>query len=286
MSLYSDRNLYPGVNAHLNSLLQNEPGGWRNFHSLHVTHLFEKLEAVLPSGYFARTETTLQIDEVSDEYIVRRITVPDVTIFGAPSGEAVATAKQVDVLTLPLLETMTETETLTGITIYQVGEARLGRPVTRIEVLSPANKPGGSHGEQYTLKRWQTLQSGLRLVEIDYLHQTPPVIPPLLNYSAGAKGASPYHIIVSDPRPVLEKGSATIYRFGVDDAIPSVRIPLAGTDTVILPLGEVYNRTFESSRFFRGVVDYAMLPERFDLYTDADQETIKRRLEAIRGQTS
>ena len=78
---------------------------------------------------------------------------------------------------------MEEEETLTGLVIYQAGEGSvLGRPITRIELLSPANKPPGSHHEQYMVKRLETLKSGLRLVELDYLHESHPVIQALPSY--------------------------------------------------------------------------------------------------------
>ncbi len=33
MSIQADTNLYPGINPHLNSRLQQHNGGWKGFHS-------------------------------------------------------------------------------------------------------------------------------------------------------------------------------------------------------------------------------------------------------------
>ncbi|MBZ0298776.1 MAG: DUF4058 family protein, partial [Anaerolineae bacterium] len=211
MALQADRNLYPGINAHLNSFLQNESGGWRSFHAEHITDIAREVDQRLPSGYFTRSEKSLQIEDFDpgsgDQG--RSRTTPDVTIYRQrTSHRGLSQARIQEVvpsLTMPLPETLDEEDELTGLVIYQAGEGSiLGRPITRLEPLSPANKRGGSHHEQYMHKRSETLKSGLRLVEIDYLHQTPPVIRVLPDYSSGAPGAVPYTILISDPRPTFE----------------------------------------------------------------------------------
>lgn len=287
--MHADKNLYPGINAHLNSYLQNEPGGWRSFHSLHITDLDRAIDAALPPGYFTRAEKSLQIGEFNpgggDERTSQ--TTPDVTVYqsGQASRSPSAVAEvNAPVMTFPISETITDEDELTGLVIYQAGEGSvLGRPVTRVELLSPANKPNGSHHEQYMVKRLETLKSGLRLVEIDYLHQTPPLIQKLPDYSKGAQGAAPYLILVSDPRPTLEQGKTDIYAFGVDDPMPIINVPLAGADVVKVNFGEIYNYTFENSKFFRALVNYAQEPVHFDRYHEADRVLIQKRLEQIRS---
>ena len=288
MAIQADTNLYPGINAHLNSFLQNEPGGWRNFHAEHITDIAREIDQHLPPGYFTRSEKSLQIGEFDpgcgSQGSTR--TTPDITVYRQPSQRAAtaaaAEASDTPVITIPLAQTLTEEDDLTGLIIYQAGEgSALGRPITRVELLSPANMPGGSHYEQYMVKRWDTLRSGLRLVEIDYLHQTPPIIPQLLDYSHRVEGALPYVILVSDPRPTFDQGKTDVYAFSVDDALPVINIPLAGADGVKISFGTVYNRTFESSRFFRMIVDYAQLPTAFDRYSSSDQARIQKRLADI-----
>lgn len=288
MALQSDKNLYPGINIHLNSLLQNEPGGWASFHSEHVIQIRHALDEQLPSGYFARSETSLQIDslDLSTGAEQRSRTRPDVTIYSgtvAPGRPAPALEATAPTTAMLLTETLPEEEALTGIVIYQAGEgSTLGKPITRLELLSPANKPGGTHYEQYMVKRLQTLKSGLRLVEIDYLHQTPPILPVLPNYTRQSPEASAYVIIVSDPRPTFEQGITAFYVFHVDTPLPTINIPLAGADVVNLNFGVVYNRTFESARFFRLVVDYAQDPVNLASYSPEDQTRIHKCLLIIR----
>src|SRR5690606_31840147 len=112
-------------------------------------------------------------------------------------------------------------EELNSIMIYH---AKGGKPITRIELLSPANKPQGSHYGTYLVKRDETLRAGLRLIEMDYLHETRPILPGIPSYADGEQDAFPYHIIVSDPRPTFHEGKVNVYSFGVMDALPVIDI--------------------------------------------------------------
>ena len=244
MGIHADENLYPGINAHLNSFLQNEPGGWDSFHIEYVVALSRALDELLPLNYYSRTVPSLQFPEFR-EY---------------------------------------DNDTLTGLMIYQFGKNNLpGTPVTRIELLSAVNKPGGEHHTQYMEKRLEAFQRGFPLVEIDLLHQTPPIIRMLPSYTADEAGAKPYMILVSNPRPTLEQGVVHMYGVGVDDTLQPVVIPLAGDETITVYLGDVYNRVFASSRFFRLVADYAQEPVHFDRYHETDRVLIQQRLEQIRS---
>ncbi len=288
MPLHADKNLYTGINVHLNSYLQNESGGWASFHGVHVTHLAEILDENLPPGYFARSEQSLQIGafDPTSGTEQRSRTRPDVMLYSSTGniGQKTALLEATSPTDSMLLtDTLPEEEALTGLMIYQAGEGSpLGRPVTRIELLSPANKPGGTHYEQYMVKRLQTLKSGLRLVEIDYLHQYPPIIPVLANYTRQEPNAAPYMILVSDPRPAFEKGITAFYAFHTDMPLPIINIPLAGADVVNTDFRAVYNRTFESARFFKLVADYAEDPVNLNTYTPEDQERIRQHLSRIR----
>lgn len=288
MAIHAEKNLYPGINAHLNSFLQNEDGGWQSFHAEHIIDLERAINERLPPGYFTRAEKGLQINETAPSIVHKppgKIT-PDVTIY---RGASTAGKTSVPELTatpptaiIPIPDTLTDEDYLTGLVIYQAGEGSPpGRPVTRIELLSPANKPGGSYYGPYVVKRQETLQSGLRLVELDYLHEMPPITRAIASYRDGEEDAYPYNILVSDPRPTLDKGPTYHYGFGVDQVMPVITIPLAGADEMKLDLGVAYNHTFESSTFYPVIVDYALEPVHFERYTAADRECIRRRMRAI-----
>ncbi len=284
----TNENKYPGINAHLNSFLQNESGGWANFHAEHITHLREAIDRNLPEGYFARSEKSLQIGAFVPSTGQETTTQirPDVTVYRSrpPSGTSSPVAEiSTPTDSLTILETMEDEDTLTGIVIYQAGEGSvLGRPVTRLELLSPANKPQGTYAGQYKVKRLNSLHSGLRLVEVDYLHQTPPVLGILPDYANAPDAAYPYSILVSDPRPTFEQGKTDIYGFGVLDIMPIINIPLAGADVVKLDFGAVYNHTFNSSRFFRMIVHHDENPPAFERYSEEDQQVLVEFLNKIR----
>ncbi|MBI5670062.1 MAG: DUF4058 family protein [Chloroflexi bacterium] len=290
MPIHSEKSLYPGINIHLNSLLQNEPGGGSNFHAEFIIYLREHLDRVLPPGYFSRSEKSLQIEGFDPASGKEQLTPlrPDISLYRVPGwtfAEPAPLETTPPTAIIPIADTLTEEETLTGLVIYQAGEGgTLGRPITRIEVLSPTNKPGGSYHIPYLIKRGDTLKSGLRLVEIDFLHETPPVIPVLPDYSKGESGAQPFTILISDPRPTLEQGHTTIYSFGVDNALPIVDIPLAGADHLPVDFGLVYHHMYENVRFFRMVIDYSQDVPHFGRYTEADREKIQARLAVIRQQ--
>ncbi|MCC6615374.1 MAG: DUF4058 family protein [Anaerolineae bacterium] len=290
MAIHSKTNLYPGVNAHLNSYLQEEGVDWESFHASHIEHIREALESILPPNYYAVGERSLQVrGEGFDIEVVSR-TTPDVTIYQEkPTTLRTLTPEAATpTRTLPLWDLMVaEDDYFTGIVIHHVEENRLpGRPVTRIELLSASNKPPRSHYAQYTMKRFETLRSGIALVEIDYLHESQPVWRRLPSYHRGDAGALPYMVVTSDPHSDYEegKGVSQWYGFGVNQSLPRVAIPLVDTEAVTLDLGGVYNRTFESSRLYALVVDYALDPPSFDRYHADDQTKIRALLAKIRAE--
>jgi hypothetical protein len=285
MPIHSEKNLYPGVNAHLNSFLQDEDGGWESFHAEHIIDIERSLNQQLPSNYYAIAEKSLQISEIglATEEIHR--SRPDVAVYQLKQQTRLSVSPgAAPDLTLPLAAVLEdEDDYLTSIVVYRLESGKPpGNPVTRVEVLSPANKPPQSYYRQYMAKRLETLRAGLTLVEVDYLHESRPVINLLPSYADGEEGASPYTIVVSDPHPVPEQGQMHVYSFGVDEAIKIVEIPLAGKDRVTLDFGAVYHHTYEQSRFYNLVVDYEQEPLHFERYTEADRERIRQRIGEIR----
>ena len=190
MSIHLRENQYKGVNAHLNSYLQNEPGGWWEvFHSNHLAHIRDAIDAQLPPGYYALNEKSLQVE-------------PD--------------------------ETIDDEDFLRSVVVYQRDSSRTIKPVTRIELLSPSNKLLSSNSHFYVTRRNETIVGGINLVEIDYLHQTSSPIRRLPSYPKREIDSYPYMILIINPHPTLNEGSTQIFGFRVDDPIPVVDIPLLG----------------------------------------------------------
>jgi Protein of unknown function (DUF4058) len=279
------QNLYQGVNAHLHSHLQRH-GDWEVFHGEHINDLSRALQGLLPpeTGYLAVPERSLQItryDLLTGEARGSK-TKPDVSIyqtaiFTRTSGTS---ATAVPTMTIPLTATITETEYIPAVMIYKAEDDEIyGTPVTRIELLSPANKPPGSHHQQYLAKRDDTLLSKINLVELDYLHERRSHLMILPDYLRREPKSSPYTILVSRPFPSPEEGTTEIYPFRVDDPIPTISIPLLGTDAIALDFGAVYHGTYLSN-FLYGlrIVDYENLPEGFETYDAEDQARIREKM--------
>jgi hypothetical protein len=162
-------------------------------------------------------------------------------------------------------------------------QRRLGRIVAQIELLSPSNKPGGAGYETYSVKRANAIADGLPLIEIDYLHESPPILPALPAYP-DQPGAFPYSVLVSDPRPDWRGGRARAYGFVVDEVITIFPVPLLGDETLIFDLNPVYQHTFHAGRW-ADICDYAGPPERFGRYRSADQARIEAVMARVNHRT-
>lgn len=279
-------NPYTGVNAHLNSALQQRGGGWRSFHSKHITHLADLIEPLLPDGYFTSEEPSLQMGAYDPQTDLAlpgiTTTVADVGVYRerpqplVQSGAGRMGAADANALLLPLRDTLVSEEVLSSTVIYRLHAQSDPVSVTRIELLSPANKYPGSHYLTYLAKRSQTLYGGLRLVEIDYLHTQRPLLSPIPDYSAGVKDALPYHVMISDPQPIITEAQVVVLRWGVFDPIPTIPLPLDADQPVVVDLNAIYQYTLSRSRQFTQVkVDYTHPPPELDRYQLTDQQRLR-----------
>jgi hypothetical protein len=286
------RNLYRGINAHLQSYYQTE-GNWHGFHTKHIGDMIAGLmPGLLAQGYTAGIEESLQLRWEGDKIWRPRA---DIAIFRPGPARmdqeqqgGVATAVVADVvLTADLPEVLPpqpDYAPFRAAVIYEweAQVSRRGEPVAWIELLSPANKPGGSHALQYQQKRYELLQQGLVFVEVDYLHESSPTFETLPDYRTrpdkpGDAKARAYRIIVVDPRPQYVQGKVTVYQFDVDASVPTVTIPLKGEDRINFNFGEPYNKTFTELLLGLQHVDYSQLPAQFAHYSYADRRRILNR---------
>jgi hypothetical protein len=204
MPIHSKTNPYPGINAHVNSFLQATKGEWESFHAEHIIDIRRAITAILPQGYYARSERSLQISEITISEPLPRTqrTQGDVIIYQTPErGTAAAPLAEAAPThiynTLMLLQMDDEPTFLTATVIYQGS----GKPVTRIELRSPSNKSSGSHHKKYKQHRLETVLSGIHLVELDYLHELPPIVPTHPSYETGDSGADPLRMMISFTLP-------------------------------------------------------------------------------------
>lgn len=163
-----------------------------------------------------------------------------------------------------------EEEFVSSVVIYHDKTA-----VTRIELLSPANKHPGSHHKLYLEKREATLKSGISLVEVDYLHERYPVIHRIPPYPDKHPAAQPYCIIISNPHPSLRQGQAEIYSIGILEALAVLDIPLEGEATIAVDFNRAYQTTFNRRKeFYEILTDDTKPPVNFHAYSPADRTLI------------
>jgi hypothetical protein len=279
MSIKADHNLYPGINPHLNSALQQPGGGWQSFHTYHLILLAQHVNAALPLTYYAQPEASLQI-RIYDPPVERDSPHrPDMLISrlaGRAETPSVTAIHLAPTHVLALDEALDPFDDLVALVIYQDD-----RPVTRIELLSPANKWPGSYYHTYIGKRAEALHSGLRVIEIDFLHERRPTLTTIPDYSTREAEALPYHILVMDPRLMREEGPVKEYGFGISDPLPVLSLPLDGTDVVPVDFGSVYQQTLRE-RPYPHRIDYAQEPANMSAYTEADQAAIRAYMARIR----
>lgn len=287
-------NPYRGINAHLHSRLQAEPGAWESFHTAQIVLLAALIDEVLPAGYVVAPEQSLQIREfhptTGDPVILsrRRVRRPDVLIRDQGAGAAQPAlhpgAERAPDLVLPAIESLEDDHEiyLRALVIRELSSStpdQPGRPVTALELLSPTNKPGGGGYFQYREKRAELLDSGLVLVEIDYLHESPSPITRLASYPAQESDAFPYTIVVTDPRPDLQTGQMAVYGIRIDEPLPEIAIPLSREDRVPVDFDAACQRTYATFGIFSTTLDYTLPPVNFDRYSPADQARIRQVME-------
>lgn len=254
----ADKNPYPGVNAHLNSYLQ--PSGWHGFHNKYLSHLSVYMDANLPEGYYTVNDESLQIThfDLSNEFEPQKSEriKPEILIRKNPDAKKTETiVPTVSVsrptMSLDLNYLSLPDNNVQALVIYKFKDSILNStPVTRIELLSPANKPPSSYYAPYIKKREASLWAGLNLVEIDFLHQTQPILPYIPNYP-DMPNSTPYYAIVTDPHARDSVGKVDIYQIGLLDPLPKFYVPLEGDDKFILDLAQAYQQVYNGSRLFQ-----------------------------------
>lgn len=277
--MMAGRNPYPGVNAHLNSYLQ--PRGWHGFHNKYLSHLSDVIDISLPDGYYTSNEESLQLAHINllDEFdspTTERIR-PDILIRGTSDRyqSAIPTATvTAPTMTRNLDYLLTPEDAVQALVIYKFKDSVLNStPVTCIELLSPANKPPSSYYAPYIKKCEPSLWAGLNLVEIDFLHQTQPILPYIPDYP-DMLNSTPYYAIVTDLHAHDSVGKVDIYQIGLLDPLPKFYVPLEGEDKFILDLGQAYQQVYNGSRLFQQLGNPASELKNPSAYSADDQARI------------
>lgn len=226
---------FPGMDPYL-----EQPAFWSSFHTRFMVAIADTLDARLFPQYYVDVETRTYIDDNDHEILVG---VPDALVLTTPatpsnpgfqaspefqrsesqSSPGLAVASRVELITLPMPEEVRER-------YLEIREVGSNETVTVIELLSPKNKQAGPGRTAYLRKRQQVLASLTHLVEIDVLRANRP-----MPWVGGT--LKDYHIVVSrsERRP-----EADLYSFSIQDAMPTITIPLKSEETIALDLQSVF----------------------------------------------
>lgn len=279
------KNQYRGINAHLHSYWQGV-GGWDSFHTNHIADLMREMNRnLMPMGYVADIERSLQIRRYSEPAGKPEsdVTINDIH----PSHrERLLPPRITTVEAVAIPEAISLNEEISpyrAVAIYEYvpNKPPYGKPVVWVELLSPSNKPGGQDAGNFRDKRIKLLESGIVFVEIDYLHESPSTLDYFPLYRKARSGSHPYHITVVDPRPQIEEGWLYPYHADVDHELPVVAIPLNADDILEVNMHSIYQTTLLATPYHRLFVDYAQLPLNFDRYSPDDQARILNRMIAV-----
>jgi Protein of unknown function (DUF4058) len=286
------KNPYRGINAHLHSMAQNperSPTIWTSIHASHIGDITRVLNTLLPANYIARAEQSLQIwtEEIDSGDERKRQPRPDVGVFRSGTSEipVASTAREASagaIHLIPIRALLMEDEiTISSVVIYKPEDIQYtGEPITRIELLSESNKIGGTGYKAYLHNRAVALASGTSLIELDYLHQTASSLPGVPAYP-DEPDSHAYTLTLIDRREDENPEQiARVHGIDVDMTLPTIPIPLAGSDNLLFDFEAVYQRTFEGDRWGTSI-DYDLPPIKIESYSAGDRARIRDVMERI-----
>jgi hypothetical protein len=209
---------------------------WPSFHARFVVAVADALMPLVRPRYRVDVEVALYIDDGSGDF--RKFAVADV---GVADPTSHASSAAVATIAAPVTATLPRSQWVRRKHVWLTVRDRGSRDVvTVIELLSPANKPGGSDAKKYAVKRKKVLRSAASLVEIDLLRgggRLPPTrVPP-----------SAYAVLVSRPaaRPQVD-----VWPIPLRAALPPIPIPLRpGEPEPQLDLKPPLDRVYDAAAY-------------------------------------
>ena len=228
---------FPGMDPWL-----ERPAVFPTVHGHLVYNLHAALNAILPAGYAATTDSRVYVDPE-----LRRI--PDVGLHGPthppaddPNGfaAALAGAGLLAVEAEPVSDPIEERY----LKIFSVDDDRL---VTAVEVVSPTNKKPGEDGRvSYRQKQGEYRASGVNLVEIDLLRGGPHTTA-VSEDQLRAAGPFDYHVCVT---AACHARTCFVAPIRLTDRLPLLPIPLdPGVPPVTVDLQAVFDRCYDEGRY-------------------------------------
>ena len=234
---------FPGMDPYVERL-------WGTFHTTAVTELMGVLNDRLAPGLVAVSEERIVIED--DALAYRRDAYPDVRVVqlrdGSPrqsvdeGGAVVAEPELVDLAPDPYRQ------------VYvQIVDAKAGgKVVTVIELVSPTNKRPGKARELYRKKQREVSRSEASLVEVDLVRRGRPTTLAARRV-AFDRATEPYHVSV---RRGYRRTNLEVYRLGLRDRLPRLRLPLRPNDPdIVIDLQSLVAEAYRRCRLAE-LIDY------------------------------
>lgn len=226
---------FPGMDPYLEN-----PLIWPDIHHRLIGAIAHEIEEHVGDRYYVSVERRVYVSEPDEPDAYR---IPDVSVVSAsgngdtpaPGSVQRIEASEATVVTvqLPVPDQIREY-------FLEVRDLQSGRLVTAIELLSPTNKRPGVGRAAYESKRIEILATRTNLVEIDLLRAGRP-----MRFSGQVKDGD-YRILVRRGG----RSSATLYAFGVRNAIPEFPLPLQQDDEEpVIYVGSLLRELYDHGRF-------------------------------------
>jgi hypothetical protein len=136
----------------------------------------------------------------------------------------------------------------------EVRERTSGKPVTLIDVLSPANKMADEGRRAYHVSRREGIEAGANLVEVDLILQGRPT----LEYSR--EGLAAWHYAVTLTR-TNHRERFEIFTSTLQKRLPRFRLPLSSDDRdMVIDLQTAFARCYDRG-CFSSRIDYELEPQ-------------------------
>ena len=239
--------IFPGMDPYLEN-----PAIFPGIHSRMVVYLADQIAPRIRPRYAASVGERVYVESASGRQ--DHAIIPDVWVRQTKGrsdhdgGVAVAVLPEVDE---PIVLETLDLEIHQPFIEILDRESNM-RVVTIIELISPSNKYAGAGRDSYVTKQREILYSDTHLVEIDLLRRGPHVVA-ITEFSTA--GRYDYDYLVCVHRAHTRRYE--VYPRSIRQALPCIRIPLAGNDPDVgLDIRAALEQAYDSGSYDQRI-DYS-----------------------------
>lgn len=311
-------NQWNGLDLHLHGdlITGTSRGGWKQFHDWFLPVMAESMQKdLLPVGYRVSSTPGYQIyhederlDLRPDNSIYPTANVLSPPQFGFVPFQGALPQSNTLIASTEEAEGQTEADFLDALAVYKL-DPQEETPVALFEFISPINKRArrGHHADEYTKKRLGYIAAGIALVEMDFIHTQPPLLPSIIRPYQDPHTRKPdpnaYPFYISTwhpyPNPKFPNGHYHVDLFRAENGIeyqgrpaangyskqlgiPAITVPLRPNLTFEVDLDTIYDTVI--ARHYAPFIDPVRKPPLWDLYNQEDQNRMAgRTLRILQG---